>query len=125
MDGGQVEEKLSELCIEYRVVAILNDALTVKRKSIKLLSDDIANMFDHMKVPGTVIEKLGFSWTPALQALRIISTTQWSKIELADRESYAELLKSDAQKVWALFHLRNRFCNGIWNPMGTTARTRS
>lgn len=59
---AQVEEKLSELCIEYRVVAILNDALTVKRKSIKLLSDDIANMFDHMKVPGTVIEKLGFSW---------------------------------------------------------------
>lgn len=97
---AQVEEKLSELCIEYRVVAILNDALTVKRKSIKLLSDDIANMFDHMKVPGTVIEKLGFSWTPALQALRVISTTQWSKIELADRESYAELLKSDAQKVW-------------------------
>ena len=96
---AQVEEKLSELCIEYRVVAILNDALTVKRKSIKLLSDDIANMFDHMKVPGTVIEKLGFSWTPALQALRVISTTQWSKIELADRESYAELLKSDAQKV--------------------------
>lgn len=97
---AQVEEKLSELCIEYRVVAILNDALAVKRKSIKLLSDDIANMFDHMKVPGTVIEKLGFSWTPALQAMRVISTTQWSKIELADRESYAELLKSDAQKVW-------------------------
>lgn len=44
----------------------------------------------------TVIEKLGFSWTPALQAMRVISTTQWSKIELADRESYAELLKSDA-----------------------------
>lgn len=60
----------------------------------------IANMFDHMKVPGTVIEKLGFSWTPALQAMRVISTTQWSKIELADRESYAKLLKSDAQKVW-------------------------
>lgn len=97
---AQVEEKLSELCIEYRVVAILNDALTVKRKSIKLLSDDITNMFDHMKVPGTVIEKLGSSWTPALQAMRAISTTQWSKIELADRENYAELLKTDAQKVW-------------------------
>lgn len=97
---AQVEEKLSELCIEYQVVAILNDALTVKRKSIKLLSDDIANMFEHMKVPGTVIEKLGYSWTPVLQAMRIISTTQWSKIELADRESYAELLKTGAQKVW-------------------------
>lgn len=122
---AQVEEKLSELCIEYRVVAILNDALTVKRKSIKLLSDDIANMFDHMKVPGTVIEKLGFSWTPALQAIRVISTTQWSKMELADRESYANLLKSDAQKCGALFHLRSHFYDGIWNPMGTIALMKS
>ena len=97
----QVEEKLSELCIEYRAVSILNDALNVKRKSIKLLSDDIANMFEHMKVPGTVIEQLGYAWTPALQAMRTISTTQWSKIELSDREVYVELLRTDAQKVWS------------------------
>ena len=96
----QVEEKLSELCIEYRAVAVLNDALNVQRKSIKLLSDDIANAFDHMKVPGTVIEKLDYTWIPALKAMRNISTTQWSKIELADRENYTGLLRTDAQKVW-------------------------
>lgn len=96
----QVEEKLAELCVEYRAVAILNDALNVKRKSIKLLGDDIANAFDHMKVPGTVIEKMDYAWVPALQAMRAISTTQWSKIELEDREKYTGLLKADAQKVW-------------------------
>ena len=97
---AQVEEKLSELCIEYSAVAILNDALNVKRKSIKLLSDDIANAFEHMKVPGTVIEKMDYAWIPALKAMRDISTTQWSKIELADRENYTGLLRTDAQKVW-------------------------
>ena len=35
---AKVEEKLSELCIEYRVVAILNDALTVKRKILQTCS---------------------------------------------------------------------------------------
>ena len=72
----------------------------MKRKSIKLLGDDIANAFDHMKVPGTVIEKMDYAWVPALQAMRAISTTQWSKIELEDREKYTGLLKADAQKVW-------------------------
>lgn len=99
---SQVEEKLSELCLEYRAVVILNDALNIKRKSIKLLSDDIANAFEHLKVPGTVIEKLDYDWIPALKAMEIISTTQWAKIELADRENYTEILKIYAQKVWNL-----------------------
>lgn len=98
--GRQVEEKLSELCIEYRAVAILNEALNVKRKSIKLLSDDISNAFEHMKVPGTVIEKLGYDWIPALKAMVVIANTQWSKIEIAEREKYTELLRVNAQKVW-------------------------
>lgn len=97
---AQVEEKLEELCIEYRAVSVLNEALGLKRKSIKQLSDDIANLFDNMKVPGTVIEKLGYAWIPTLKAMRAISVTQWSKIERDTREKYTELLKTDAQKVW-------------------------
>lgn len=97
---AQVEEKLGELCVEYQAVAILNTALNQKRKSIKALSDDIKNAFDHMKVPGSVVEKLDFSWIPAMKAMYEISTTQWSKIDLADRKSYVERLKDDAQKAW-------------------------
>ncbi len=97
----QVEEKLSELCIEYRAVSILNSALNLKRKSIKSLSDDISNAFKNMKIPGTVIEKLNYAWIPALQALQQIATTQWSKIDLSNREAYVQLLDKDAQKVWS------------------------
>ncbi len=97
---AQVEEKLSELCIEYRAVSILNSALNLKRKSIKALSDEISNVFTNMKIPGTVIEKLDYAWIPALKALQHITITQWSKIELSDREEYVQLLNADAQKVW-------------------------
>ena len=96
----QVEEKLSELCVEYRAVSVLNGALNVKRKSIKALSTDIENAFKNMKIPGTVIEKLDYTWIPALKAMQQITTTQWSKIELADRKAYVQLLENDAQKVW-------------------------
>ena len=99
---AQVEEKLSELCIEYRAVEILNAAMNLKRKSILQLSDDISNAFSNMKVPGTVIEKLDFSWIPTLKALYVISTTQWTKIDLTERKTYIDLLKNDAQVVWSL-----------------------
>ena len=98
---AQVEEKLSELCVEYRAVSILNGALNVKRKSIKALGADIENAFKNMKIPVTVIVKLDYAWIPALRAMQQIATTQWSKIELTDRETYVQLLENDAQKVWS------------------------
>ena len=73
----------------------------MKRKSIKALGDDIDNVFKNMKVPGTVIEKLDYTWIAALRAMHQIATTQWSKIDLTDRETYVQLLSSDAQKVWS------------------------
>ena len=97
----QVEEKLSELCIEYRAVSILNSALNLKRKSIRSLSDDISNAFKNMKIPGTVIEKLDYAWIPALKAMQQIASIQWSKIDQSDREAYVQLLDKDAQKVWS------------------------
>ena len=97
----QVEEKLSELCIEYRVVSILNGVLNVKRKSIKALGSDIENAFSNMKVPGTVIETLDYAWIPAMKVMQQVASTQWAKIELADRENCVQLLESDAQKVWS------------------------
>ena len=97
----QVEEKLAELCVEYRAVSTLNNALNIKRKSIKALSAGIENAFKNMKIPGTVIEKLDYTWIPALKAMQQIATSQWSKIELADRETYVQVLENDAQKAWS------------------------
>ena len=97
----QVEEKLAELCVEYRAVSILNVALNLKRKSIKALSNDIENALGNMKVPVTVIEQLDYPWLPALKALLHIITSQWFKIELTDRAAYVQLLSKDAQTVWS------------------------
>lgn len=96
----QVEDKLNELCLEYRAVAVLNKALGLKRKSIKLLSDDIGNAFNNMIVPGSVIEPLCYDWIPTLKAMRIVSTTQWSKIDVADRTAYTVQMKNNANVVW-------------------------
>ena len=96
----QVEEKLEELCIEYRAVAALNKALSMNRKSIKQLSDDIKNAFDNMIVPGSVIEEMAYDWIPTLRALHVISTTQWSKIEVDIRNTYTKVFGENASKVW-------------------------
>ena len=96
----QVEEKLEELCIEYRAVAALNKALGLKRKSITQLSGDISNAFNNMIVPGSVIETLDYEWIPTLKAMRVISTTQWSKIEVANRISYTDLVSKNAKTAW-------------------------
>lgn len=98
---SQVEDKLSELCVEYQAVLILNEALSLNRKNIKALSDDIANAFNIMKIPGTVIEKLDYDWFPTLKAMQQISCTPWSRIDPDDRSSYVQLLSQDAQKVWS------------------------
>lgn len=98
----QADEKLSELCVEYRAVVALNDALNVKRTSLRQLAGDIRNAFNNMKIPGSVVEKLGYDWALALKAIWNVSTKQWTDIDPADREKYTELLEADARKVWGL-----------------------
>ena len=97
---SEVEEKLSELCIEYRAVAALNNALNLKRKNIKTLSADIADAFANMKVPATVIKKLDYAWFPTLEIMEQIAATQWNKISSNDKENYMKLLAETAQEVW-------------------------
>lgn len=96
----QVEEKLEELSLEYRAVAVLNKALGLSRKSIKQLSDDMKNAFENMIVPGSVIETLGYGWIPTLKAMHAIATTQWSKIEASERIDYTNLIATNAKTVW-------------------------
>lgn len=96
----QVEEKLNELCLEYRAVAVLNDALNLNRKSLNELSIEIANAFSRMKVPGSVIEKLDYDWIPTLKILQRLSSSDWSKLTLSEKKTYTQLLTDNAHKVW-------------------------
>lgn len=97
---AQVAAKLYELCLEYRAVIALNDALNLNRKSIKALANDLANVFANMKVPVTVIKNLGFEWFPTLKAMVQIAESQWSQCTVSERETYTKFLTADAQKVW-------------------------
>ena len=96
----EVKEKLEDLCIEYRAIAVLNKALNGNRKSIKQISDDIKNVFDNMKVPGLVIESLKYDWTPTLKALHTIATSQWIKIERSDMISYTDMIAENGVVAW-------------------------
>lgn len=97
----QVQEKLSELCLEYRVTAILNDALNLQRKSIRMIGEDIANALGSMKIPAAVIAKMGYVWFPALKAMRDIAVTQWNKLELSTRREYVKILADNAGEAWS------------------------
>ena len=97
---NQVQDRLSELCLEYRAIAVLNDALNLQRKSIRLIGEDIANALSSMKIPGTVIGKMGYEWYPALRAMRDIAVTQWNRLPLNTRAEYVKMLASGAGKAW-------------------------
>jgi hypothetical protein len=53
-----------------------------------------------MKIPGTVIEMLGYSWIPAMKLLRRISKTQWP--EIAGIGNIIEMLQSGAKPAWEI-----------------------
>lgn len=114
----QVAEKLVDLCLEYRVVSILNDALKVKRKSIKTLSDDIANAFKNMKIPGTVIEKMDYPWILALQDMHALATNQWTMNDVPERQASVERLATYAAKVWAAVTFSKQILQKYLEDMG-------
>ena len=96
----QVLEKLEELCNEYRTVSVLDQAIGSTSKSIPELRTVISNVFSHMKVPGSVIEGLGFEWGRTLKAMHSISAGEWQTLSKEDRSSYTDLMKAEAQTVW-------------------------
>lgn len=96
----EVGEKLETLSIEYRAVAELNKALNTNKKNIKQVSDEIKNAFDNMKIPGSIIEMMRYSWIPTLKAMHSISTTQWIKIEKIEQLAYIDLIAKDGATAW-------------------------
>lgn len=94
----QVSSKLAELEEELDVIVTLNLALGVNRKTYAALQKELNNVFDNMKVPGTVVESLAFGWIPTLKILRCISKNPWTNI--TDKKNIKEKLKENAKTVW-------------------------
>ena len=95
-----VKEKLSELVKELSVVSVLNSALGVTEKRYKDLQKHLNNMLENMRIPGTVIETLPYSWIPALKMLRRISKTAW--VDISAINDIVNTLQLGAKAAWEM-----------------------
>ncbi len=94
----QVSSKLAELAEELDVIVTLSMALGVDRKTYASLQRELKNVFDNMKIPGTVIEMLAFSWVPTLKIMRSLSNNPWT--DIADKINVKEKLGDSAKTAW-------------------------
>lgn len=94
----QVSEKLVELAQEFKVIATIKTEIGASIKTYRAAQTALNNVFEHMKIPGTVIEILPVSWIPALKLLREISKTAWS--DLSDKGSIVTTLEGSAKTAW-------------------------
>lgn len=94
----QVTEKLVELVQEFKVIATIKTEIGVSIKTYRAAQTALNNVFEHMKVPGTVIETLPVSWIPALKLLRELSKTAWS--DLYNKGSIVMTLEGRAKTAW-------------------------
>lgn len=94
----QVSEKLTELAQEYKVIDTIKSEIGASIKTYRAAQNALNNVFEHMKVPGTVVETLPVSWIPSLKLLRAISKTAWS--ELSDKNNVVTTLEGSAKTAW-------------------------
>jgi Txe/YoeB family toxin of Txe-Axe toxin-antitoxin module len=96
----QVKEKLGELACDYELINTLNMAMNVQRKTINQLRQDLHNSFEHMKVPGTVIENFDKPWVLALKCMYKIALDEWSSLSGQQKNEQLEVLKANAKDAW-------------------------
>lgn len=96
----QVIEKLGELVLDYKLIAHLNTALGVKKKTIFALVKDIANRFNNMKIPGSVLETLDKEWIPTLKVFHTISLDLWGVQHVDVKKQNIDLLSRFAKETW-------------------------
>ncbi|GHV32100.1 hypothetical protein FACS18949_02070 [Clostridia bacterium] len=94
----QVAEKLPELVKEFSVISLLKNELSANEKTYKGIQKVLNNVFDNMKVPGSIIETLSFSWIPAVKIMRRVSKTGWA--DVADKDAVIVSLKGSAKTAW-------------------------
>lgn len=97
---ADVKEKAKELCVEYRTILALDRALNENSETLTGLAKILNHAFSHMKVPGTVIEGLGYEWIPALQAMYTIARQEWVRLTPSQKEDIANALEKHGAIAW-------------------------
>lgn len=114
----QVTEKLLELSQELRVVATIKSEINANIKTYRDAQNVLNNVFENMKIPGTVIETLPFSWIPALKLLRTISKNTWA--DLNGKERIAEALEGNAKRAWENLSQPRLILEAVFNERNIT-----
>jgi hypothetical protein len=96
----QVKAKLSDLTLEYSVIAELNNALGTSEKTLTKHIDSLKNCFDLMKVPGSVIETLGVQWFNALVEMRNLTLSPWQNLTVQQKQAIIDCFKNHARDAW-------------------------
>lgn len=108
-----VAEKLKELVHEFTVVSLFKSELGVNVKTYRSVQTILNNVFENMKVPGSVLEALTVSWLPALKLMRKISKTTWA--ELDDKDNIVAILQGNAKLAWQSLSQPRRLLEAVLN----------
>lgn len=94
-----VIQKLSQLQTLYDLILAVNSAIGTKHKTIGACQSDLKNCFASMKVPGSVIEAMDYTWIDAMKAMYHLSRRSEY---LADLISEAELhaIEENGPEAW-------------------------
>lgn len=94
-----VRAQLASVSNVYALLLVLDKAMGTKHKMLAAVQSDLKNCFQNMKVPGSVIETLGFDWIDALKILHTISTeTGFSSGNLPQEK--LDILTEKANTAW-------------------------
>lgn len=96
----QVSEKIDDLTAEYHLVSVLNNAIDVKEKTLIKHINTLRNCFESMKVPGTVIESMGYEWIQAMQAMHRVCKDNWQTIPKEERDSLIDNIDKYGKNAW-------------------------
>lgn len=107
MQGGiylwtedMVVERLASVEQDLEIVSLLNKATDIKGKTVASIGNILSNKFSLMKVPGKVIEGMGYKWSNALACLHEISIGRISNLTGEDKSRYIEVLKPQGEEAW-------------------------
>ena len=96
----QVIVKLPDLCREYQIIRVLNFATGKEEKSLFQHVEMLRNCFSNMKVPGSVIEEMGYSWADALSAMYLLTRTLWQSIPIDKKEEMIAVISKNGREAW-------------------------
>ena len=94
----EVKLKLAELEKELSFICTINIALGIAKKTYRDIQSVLNNVFENMKIPGTVIENLNYDWIPAMKAMRHISKTTWT--DISEKNESSDISETEAKFAW-------------------------